>query len=158
MTAHRRSPYNNLQAMTQPIFEQTRGDLLLSTDRHRLDLDAVHAMLRATHWAREMSRPVLEKAVENSLCFAVYLDGKTIAFARLVTDHCTYAYLTDVVVAEEHRGRGIGNWLTEAIVGHPDMKEIRRISLLTSDAQWLYERHGFKTDTGKLIYMERRNV
>jgi N-acetylglutamate synthase-like GNAT family acetyltransferase len=137
-------------------FELRRNEFTISTNRARLDLGILHPLLRATHWAREMSREVLERAVANSLCFGLYDGDHLIGFARLITDYCTYAYLTDVVVAAEYRGRGLGKWLTEAIVVHPEMKGLRRITLLTRDAMDLYRQYGFTTDTGSLVYMERR--
>lgn len=137
-------------------FELHRDEFTISTNRARLDLDALHALLRSTHWAREMSRDILEKAVRKSLCFGLYDSDVLIGFARLITDHCTYAYMTDVILAAEYRGRGLGKWLTQATVIHPDMKGLRRIALLTRDAMGLYRQYGFTTDTGGLVYMERR--
>jgi ribosomal protein S18 acetylase RimI-like enzyme len=103
-----------------------------------------------------MTREVLERAVANSLCFGMYDGHELIGFARVITDYCTYAYLTDVILAARYRGRGLGKWLTEATVAHPDMKGLRRISLLTRDAMGLYSQYGFTTDTRGLVYMERR--
>jgi N-acetylglutamate synthase-like GNAT family acetyltransferase len=137
-------------------FELRRESFLISTDRARHDLDAVHALLRATHWAKDMSRDVLNLAFEHSLCFGLFDGERQVGFARLITDYCTYAYLTDVVIAAEYRGRGLGKWLMEAMLAHPDLNGMRRIALLTLDAERLYEQFGFATDTGKLIYMERR--
>jgi len=127
----------------QPI-EDTRGDLLLSTDRSRIDIEAVLAMLRGSHWAASMTRPHLERAIENSVCFAVYdTSGRQLSFARAVTDLTTYAYLTDVIVAESARGRGIGSWMVETVLVHPDLQGLRRIALWTRNARALYERFGF---------------
>jgi ribosomal protein S18 acetylase RimI-like enzyme len=104
-----------------------------------------------------MSRANLERAIENSVCVGVYdRDGVQLAFARAVSDLATYAYLTDVIVAEDARGRGLGSWMVETIVAHPDFQELRRIALLTRDAQGLYERFGFSTDMPKSVYMELR--
>lgn len=141
---------------TAPPFEVARGELTISTDPKRHDLDAVHALLRATHWAKEMSRPTLERAFANSLNFGLFDGDRQIGFTRLVTDYCTYAYMTDVVVAEEHRGKGLGKWMMEAVLAHPDLKDMRRIALLTLDAMPFYDSFEFTTDTGKLTYMERR--
>jgi ribosomal protein S18 acetylase RimI-like enzyme len=127
----------------QPI-EDTRGDLLLSTDRSRIDIDAVLAMLSGSHWAASMPRPRLERAIENSVCFGVYdSSGRQLGFARAVTDLTTYAYLTDVIVAESARGRGIGSWMVETVLVHPDLQGLRRIALWTRNARALYERFGF---------------
>jgi len=103
-----------------------------------------------------MTRPVLERAIENSVCFGVYDATRQLAFARAVTDLATYAYLTDVIVADEVRGRGIGSWMVEAILVHPDLQGLRRIALFTRDARALYERYGFTTDPPTSVYMELR--
>jgi N-acetylglutamate synthase-like GNAT family acetyltransferase len=139
----------------QPI-EDTRGDLLLSTDRSRIDIDAILAMLRGSHWAASMTRPRLERAIENSLCFAVYdSSGQQLGFARAVTDLTTYAYLTDVIVAESARGRGIGSWMVETVLVHPDLQGLRRIALWTRNARALYERFGFApADIPTSTYLE----
>ena len=91
----------------------------ISTDPARQDITAIHRLLQSTHWATWMTRPIVEKAIANSLCFGVFSDGVQVGFARLVTDHCTYAYLTDVVIDEKHRGGGLGKALMDAIVAIP---------------------------------------
>jgi ribosomal protein S18 acetylase RimI-like enzyme len=137
--------------------EQHRGDVLISTDRARLDVEAVLSMLLDTHWAHSMEREVLERAIANSLCVGVYENGRLVAFARAVTDLSTYAYLTDVVVDRDHRGRGLGRWMIETLLEHPDLQRLRRIALLTRDAQWLYEPFGFTVGvSGGSTYMELR--
>jgi N-acetylglutamate synthase-like GNAT family acetyltransferase len=141
---------------THAPFSLQRDRFSITTDPERQDFDAIHALLRSTHWARTMPRDVLEVAVANSLCFGLFDDGKQIGFARLITDYCTYAYLTDVVIAEELRGQGLGKWLMEGMLAHPMLTGMRRIALLTLDAQRYYEALGFSTNTGTLTYMERR--
>jgi ribosomal protein S18 acetylase RimI-like enzyme len=130
----------------------------ISTDRDRQDIDAVHRLLQSTHWATWMSREVVAKAIANSLCFGMFDDGEQIGFARLVTDSCTYAYLTDVVIDAKHRGRGLGTRLMAALFEHPEVRDLRRVALLTVDAMKLYEKFDCTTDTGKLTYMERRRT
>ena len=142
--------------MNDRIVEVRRGDLILSTDRSRLDLEAVLAMLHASHWGASVTRRILERAVENSVCVAVYREAEQWAFARAVTDLATYAYLTDVIVAEAARGRGIGSWMIEALLAHPDLQGLRRVTLLTRDAQRLYEKLGFSTKMPASTYMEMR--
>jgi ribosomal protein S18 acetylase RimI-like enzyme len=136
------------------LVEQRRGQLVLSTDRSRLDVDAILAMLRASHWGGAMTKPMLTRAIENSVCFGVRDGDRQLGFARAVSDLATYAYLTDVIVEEHARGKGIGSWMVEAILAHPDLQGLRRIALYTRDAQRLYERYGFTTDRPKSIYME----
>lgn len=142
--------------MNDRIVELRRDELLLSTDRARLDLDAVLSMLLVSHWGAAMTRPLLARAVENSVCVGVYAGERQVAFARAVTDLATYAYLTDVIVADDMRGRGIGSWMVESIVSHPDLQGLRRIALWTRDAPELYARFGFTKDLPPSNYMELR--
>jgi ribosomal protein S18 acetylase RimI-like enzyme len=138
------------------LIEGERDGLVLSTDRSRIDVGGVHELLLASHWGGSLTRDRLERAIENSVCVGVYDGARQLGFARVVTDLATYAYLTDVIVAETARGRGIGSWMVEAIVGHPDLLGLRRIALLTRDAKGLYERFGFTTEPPKSVYMELR--
>jgi ribosomal protein S18 acetylase RimI-like enzyme len=142
--------------MNDRIVEARRDELILSTDRARLDLEAIFAMLHASHWGASVTPQILARAVENSLCVGVYRDGEQWAFARAVTDLATYAYLTDVIVAANARGRGIGSWMIETFLAHPDLQGLRRITLLTRDAQHLYEKFGFSTKMPASTYMEMR--
>src|SRR5216117_4394040 len=136
--------------------EAERGTLRLSTDRRRLDPSAVLALLRTTYWGGSVTPEALARAIDNSICFAVF-DGETlIAFGRAVTDLATYAYWTDGVVAESHRRRGIGTWLSETMLAHPQLQGLRRVSLLTRDAAPLYAKLGFTPSAGSLTYMEYR--
>jgi len=143
--------------MNDRVVEEHRNGLILTTDRARVDLEAVLAMLLASHWGGAMTMPVLERAIANSVTVSV-LDGAGIqvGFARVVTDLATYAYLTDVIVAETARRQGIGSWMVEAILSHPDLQGLRRVALYTRDAQALYERYGFSTDRPASVYMELR--
>ena len=145
--------------MNDRVVDERRGDLVLTTDRRRIDVEAVRAMLLASHWGGTLTRDVLARAIENSVCVSV-LEGtartRQVGFARVVTDLATYGYLTDVIVAEDMRGRGVGSWMVEAIVGHPDLQGFRRIALYTRDARRLYERFGFSTDRPQSVYMELR--
>jgi ribosomal protein S18 acetylase RimI-like enzyme len=142
--------------MNDQLVQERRGSLLLSTDRTRIDVDAMLALLRAAHWGAGVTREKLVRSIENSLCVGVYDGARQLSFARAVTDLSTYAYLTDVIVVDDARGRGIGSWMVEALVAHPDLQGLRRMTLLTRDAQALYERFGFTTEPTASTYMERR--
>ncbi len=145
--------------MNDKLVERTRGPLVLSTDRRRIDVDGVLAMLLVEHWGGKMTKPLLERAIANSVCVGVYdtADGdRQLGFARAVTDLATYAYFTDVIVAPPARGRGVGQWMIEALVTHPDLQGLRRIALWTRDARTLYEKFGFSTDMPASTYMELR--
>ena len=137
--------------------EQRRDGLVLTTDRGRVDLNATLDMLRDSHWASEMQRDQLERAVRNSLCVSVFADARQIAFARAVTDLATFAYLTDVIVHPSFRGRGVGRWMVECYLTHPELQRLRRIALLTRDARDLYTKYGFQVGvTTSSTYMELR--
>ena len=136
--------------------EYRRDGLVITTDRRRIDPDAVLELLRTTFWAREMKGEVLARAIQNSVCFAL-LDGTILAgFGRVVSDLATYAYWTDVVILSSYRGRGLGRWLSECMQAHPDLQGLRRVALLTRDAAELYRGIGFTEGPGPLVYMERR--
>lgn len=120
-----------------------------------MNIDIILALLRTTFWARGMSRTVLARAIENSICFALFEREVLVGFGRIVTDLATYAYWTDVVIDEKYRGRGLGRWLSECMLAHPDLQGLRRVALLTRDAAQLYARMGFTEGPGALIYMER---
>ncbi|MEA2712889.1 MAG: hypothetical protein QOK27_850 [Gemmatimonadales bacterium] len=132
------------------------GEVVISTDRTRIDPDAALALLRATDWGGEMSRETLTRAIANSICFGVYQDRELIGLGRAVTDLATYAYWTDVVIAPTHRGRGLGRRLSECMLAHPELQGLRRVALLTRDAADLYTQIGFSEGPGPLIYMERK--
>jgi GNAT superfamily N-acetyltransferase len=115
----------------------------ITTDPSRLDLDVIHSFLARSYWATDIPRAIVERAVRHSLCFAA-LDGEQqVGFARVISDHATYAYVSDVFVLPAHRGRGIGKRLMAAIVTHPDLQGLRRWTLFTRDAHDLYRQYGF---------------
>lgn len=138
--------------------EWRRGTLLVSTDRTRVDLDEMLALVHTVHWTASMTREVLARAVEESIVFAVYDEGALIGLTRVVTDRATYAYLTDVIVAEHRRDQGIGRWMLGSVLEHRDLQTLRRISLLTAEAPWLYEKFGFTPGSGRSAYMEIRGA
>ena len=118
---------------------------VVSTDRARLDRALVHAFLASAYWSPNVPRPVVERAIDHSLAFGLYApDGAQAGFARAVTDRAVYAYLADVFVVEGHRRRGLGVWLVETVLSHPDLLGLRRVALATADAHALYERFGFR--------------
>jgi GNAT superfamily N-acetyltransferase len=135
-----------------------RGAYTVSTYRGRLEPGRILALLQATHWGQGLTQPVLERALAHSVCFGMYREAELVGFGRVVTDLATYGYLTDVVIAPEHRGQGLGAWLTQCILKHPELQGFRRLALLTRDAERLYARAGFTPGPGELVYMERRPI
>jgi GNAT superfamily N-acetyltransferase len=142
--------------MDDAPIEFRRGEFVVTTDRSRMQADAALALLHTTFWARDMKRDVLARAMANSVCFGLLNRDILIGFGRAVTDLATYAYWTDVVIAEAYRGRGLGGWLSECMLAHPGLKGLRRVALLTRDAAGLYAGVGFTVGPGTLIYMEHR--
>ena len=131
-----------------------RGQYSISTDAETLDVDAVHAFLTRSFWAKGISRELVAKSMAHSLCFGLFDESTQVGFARVVTDRATYAYLCDVYVLESHRGLGLGKWLIETVMGHPDLQGLRRFQLVTRDAHSLYARHGFEGLGEPERYME----
>ena len=128
----------------------------VSTDRSQLDVPMIYRFLSENStWAVGISRPMVERAIENSLCFGGYIDGRQIAFARVVTDYATTAHLADVFVIPEYRGRGYAKQLIRVIMDHPSLQKLRRFTLNTTDAHSLYARFGFTPPQKPDTLMER---
>jgi len=123
--------------------EWKRDSLTVSTDRARLDRGAIHEFLRGSYWAKGIPRELVDRAIDNSLCFGLYDGDRLVGFARVITDCTTFAYLSDVFVLESHRGRGLGTWFMETVLSHPDLQNLRRWMLATADAHGLYRKVGF---------------
>ncbi len=119
------------------------GDIVVTTDRSRLDLDVIHGFLTTSYWARGIPRETVARSMEHSLCFGAFDEGRQIGFARVVSDHATFAYICDVFALESHRGSGVGKSLMAAIMSHPELQGLRRWTLFTRDAHGLYRQFGF---------------
>jgi GNAT superfamily N-acetyltransferase len=127
------------------MFERfPRGEYSISTDPTRLDVDAIHSYLVRAYWCEGIPRQTLERAIPNSLCFGLFHGKDQVGLARVITDSATYAYLCDVYVLEDHRGKGLGKWLMECVMAHPALQGLRRFSLATRDAHGLYHQFGFR--------------
>ena len=114
------------------------------TDRpDGLDLDRIHEFLTGSYWARGIPREIVERSLRHSLTLGLFQDDRQLGFARVVSDHATFAYLADVFVLEDARGRGLGRWLVETALAHPDLQGLRRWLLATRDAHALYRKAGF---------------
>lgn len=136
--------------------EWHKGAYTISTDRERIDVDAVHGYLTRSYWATGIPIDKVRRSIEHSLCFAIYKGDLLAGFARVITDYATFAYIADVFVLEEHRGQGLSKWLISVIREHPDLQGLRRWALATRDAHTLYERFGFTALTRPQSWMEIR--
>jgi len=123
--------------------EWRRHNYLISTDRGKLDRTVIHRFLEGSYWAKGIPREIVERGIENSLCFGLYDGERQVGFARIISDLSTFAYLADVFVLESERGRGLGVWLIETIKDHPQLQGLRRWMLATADAHGLYRKFGF---------------
>ena len=137
------------------IVERRRGEYLISTDPARLDLDVVYGFLTNCYWAKGISRDIVARSIEHSLCFGIYHGSeRQVGFARVISDFATIAYLGDVFVLESHRGHGLSKWMMECIMQHPALQGLRRWILLTRDAHGLYSQFGFTPLKSAEPYME----
>jgi len=131
---------------------------VVDTDPSRLDIDVVWVFLRTSYWSPGVPRDVVERSLEHSIAFGLYeAEGRQAGFARVVSDRAVFAYLGDVFVLPEHRGRGLGVFLVECVLGHPELQGLRRWHLATADAHGLYRRFGFREapDPGIHMFLER---
>ena len=133
-----------------------RGQFSISTDPARLDLDAIHAFLSRTYWAKHIPKSTVARALANSFCFGVYDGTQQIGFTRVITDRATYAYLTDVYILEEYRGQGLAKWLIGTIIAHSELQGLRSWHLSTRDAHGLYAQFDFTSPATLAAYMVRR--
>ena len=138
--------------------EWNRQDFVISTDRDRLDVEFIHRFLSTNaYWALGRTLETVMRSLENSLNFGLYTEDKQIGFARVVTDYATFAWLADVFVIPEYRGKELGKWLIETITSVPELKGLRRWLLATRDAHELYRQFGFNNLKEPERWMERRN-
>ncbi|WP_426753951.1 GNAT family N-acetyltransferase [Myxococcus sp. Y35] len=139
-------------------YEVRRDDgFVASDDPGRLDLDVVHGYLARSYWSAGIPRETVERAVRNSLVFGLYSPEGQVGYARVVTDRASFAYLCDVFVLESWQGRGLGKWMLEALLAHPDLQGLRRFLLATRDAHSLYAQYGFQPLGAPARFMERHD-
>lgn len=141
-------------------YNASKDDYLISTDPSLLEVDVIFNYLSGeSYWAKNIPRDVVEKSIANSLCFGLYHHNRQIGFARLITDKATFAYLADVFIKSEYRGKGLSKWLIQVIHAHPELQGLRRWVLGTRDAHGLYEQFGwtiFDEDIRKR-FMQKHN-
>ncbi|MEO8334883.1 MAG: GNAT family N-acetyltransferase [bacterium] len=120
-----------------------RGEFTITADPDAVDLVAVHAFLTHAYWSEGIAASVVARAIAGSIPFSLFHGAAQVGFARVITDRATYGYLADVYVLEGYRGQGLGQWLIECIMRHPDLQSLRRFGLVTRDAHDLYRKAGF---------------
>jgi len=127
----------------------------LSDDKTWLDVARIHGWLASSYWSPGIERSLVERAIAGSHCLGAYQDGAQIGFARMITDHATFAWLADVWVDEPARGQGVGRRMVRWFLERPDYRAMRRIGLTTADAHGVYAALGFEALARPERYMER---
>ena len=138
--------------------EYRKDNFFISTDKSKLDLNMIHDFLKISYWSENIPLSIVQRSIENSLCFGVYEFNKQIGFARIISDYATFAYLADVFILEKYRGKGLATWLIECILKHPALQNLRRWILVTKDAHELYHKVGFKNLEKPNMFMEISNL
>ena len=140
------------------VNEVYKDNFTISTDVEKLDIISIHRFLsNDIDWAKGIPIETLKLSIENSLNFGLFHEENQIGFARIISDYSTIAYLGDVYILEEYRGRGLSKWLVNEIIDHPNLQGLRRWILLTDTADWLYKKFGFTKIPNPEVYMERHN-
>ncbi len=140
-------------------YEAIKDDFLLSTDKSKLNIAVIHHYLSTeSYWAKNIPLQKVERCIEHSFCFGVYKNAEQVGFARLITDYTTYAYLADVFILKEYRGRGLSKWLMEFITSNAEVQGLRRWMLATQDAHGLYTQFGFVPPDKPESIMQRRDM
>ncbi|MBK7227330.1 MAG: GNAT family N-acetyltransferase [Ignavibacteriales bacterium] len=135
-----------------------KDDYCISTNREKLDVNAIHNFLSTqSYWCQNIPVETVIKSIDNSLNFGLYYEDQQIGFARIISDFSTMAYLADVYVLPEHRGKGLSKWMMQVIMSHPELHGLRRWMLLTADAHGLYKQFGWKEIANPDRYMELHN-
>lgn len=117
--------------------------IVVSTDKTKLDVPFIQHFLKDIYWAAGRTLAEVQTTIDHSVCFGIYLDGAQIGFARVITDYVVFAYVMDVFIAKEHRGKGYSSVLIETMMKEPQLQQIKIWRLATSDAHFLYEKFGF---------------
>lgn len=130
----------------------------ISTDKSKLNIQLIHKFLsEESYWAKGIPLETFKRSVENSMCFGIYKGNEQAGFARIVSDHATFAYLADVFVLPDHRNKGLSKILMEYIIGRTELQGLRRWLLGTADAHGLYAKYGFTPLAKPERMMERHN-
>ncbi len=138
------------------IYEYKKNDYLISTDKRKLQPKVIHDFLTKSYWAKGCSLELVQKKIKNSYCYGIYYNKKQIGFCRIISDFVTFAYLLDVFVLEEYRGRGLSKWLMKCVLKHPDLSKTKSWMLKTTDAHGLYKKFGFKVISNHETVMEKK--
>ncbi|RZJ53036.1 MAG: N-acetyltransferase [Flavobacterium sp.] len=131
--------------------------ITISKDKSKLDVPFIQNFLKDIYWAAGRTMEEVQRTIDASVCFGIYLDGKQIGFARVITDYIVFAYLMDVFISEEFRGQGYSSLLIEKMMNDPELQEVKIWRLATTDAHFLYQKFGFTALAHPEKMMEKVN-
>ncbi|MGK4568102.1 GNAT family N-acetyltransferase [Flavobacterium sp. 3HN19-14] len=135
------------------------GDFEISTDKNKLQVDVIHRFLtKESNWSKGISLVRVAKCIATSLNFGIYYNGMQVGYARVISDFATIAYLGDVFVLHEFRGRGLSKLLMQEVMNHPELQGLRRWMLLTNDAHELYKKFGWTDIAHPEKWMEKHDA
>lgn len=129
--------------------------VLISSDKSKLEVGFIQNFLKDIYWAAGRTLEEVQTSIDYSFCFGIYLDGNQIGFARVITDYVVFAYLMDVFITEEHRGKGYSSKLIATMLKEPKLQQVKIWRLATKDAHFLYEKFGFRALAHPEKMMER---
>ena len=135
-------------------FRVKRGEYEITTDKGKLDFDVIHGFLSQSYWSSGIPMDTVKKAAQNAVTFGIYHGKQQVGYARVITDFTTFAYLADVFIVENERGKGLSKWLVETILAAPFLQGLRRWMLATRDAHGLYQQYGFTPLENPDIFMQ----
>lgn len=136
--------------------KKTMNQITVSTDKNKLDVPFIQDFLKDIYWAAGRTIEEVQKTIDSSVCFGIYLDNKQIGFARVITDYVVFGYVMDVFITKEHRGKGYSFVLIENMMNEPILKDIKIWRLATTDAHFLYEKFGFTALENPEKMMEKK--
>jgi GNAT superfamily N-acetyltransferase len=137
---------------------EVRQNVVLSKDKNRLKINIIQEMLQDTYWAKTRTQEEIQRTIDNSRCYGLFLDGEQIGFARVLSDTVVFAYLMDVLIHKNHKGKGYAKVLLDFIFNDPEYAHIHRWNLATRDAHGLYEKYGFSKPAQPEVFMEKTLV
>ena len=148
----------NLNQKLNPDFLRypaMNNEFEITTDKTRLDIDLIHNFLtNEAYWARGRSKEIVQKSIDNSLCFGAFVEDKQVGFGRVVTDYAVFAWIMDVFILDEYRRNGYGKKLMDTIMNYKAMQSIQNWGLETDDAHGLYRKFGFRIARRPEKFME----
>ena len=117
--------------------------ITVSTDKSKLDIPFLLSELKQVSWIAPRNLEEIQTTIEASFCFGIYFKDKQIGFCRVITDYVVFAYVMDVFITEEQRGKGYSSILINAMLKEPKLQQVKIWRLATTDAHFLYDKFGF---------------